>query len=60
MEIRVIRKDKGLGDTVARITRLTGIQYVANVISNGDPSVPCVPCKNKQENLNKKFPFGKQ
>ena len=57
MEIKVLKKDKGLGDTVARITRMTGIQSIANYMSNGDVAIPCVPCKNKQQNLNNLIPY---
>lgn len=42
------RKKKGLGDTVAKITEVTGIKKIV-----GD----CEGCKKRQEKLNKLFPY---
>ena len=39
---------KGLGDTVAKITEVTGIKKLV-----GD----CKGCDERQEKLNKRFPF---
>jgi hypothetical protein len=43
-EIAKVRKLKGLGDTIAKVTKAIGIQ-------------PCGGCKERQEFLNKVFPY---
>lgn len=48
---------EGLGDVVKKVTEMTGISYVANVISNGDPDKPCTPCEERRKKMNEKFPF---
>ena len=40
-------KSKGLGDTVAKMTKAVGIK-------------PCEPCKRRQEKLNRLLPYKKQ
>ena len=52
MQIRLIKKHKGIGDTIAAVAKVTGASYIANAISNGTPVQPCVPCSKRQENLN--------
>tara|TARA_R100000935_G_scaffold43561_1_gene66027 strand:- start:38 stop:193 length:156 start_codon:yes stop_codon:yes gene_type:complete len=44
-------KDKGLGDTVARFTKATGIKKLADSIPGG------CGCKNRQNILNDYFPY---
>lgn len=46
-------KNKGLGDTINKITTITGIKTVVEKINGG----PCKPCSNKQEGWNLKFPY---
>jgi hypothetical protein len=46
-------KDKGLGDTVARFTRSTGIQKLVKAM-NSDCG-----CEARQEKLNKMVPYGR-
>lgn len=48
---------EGLGDVVKKVTELTGISYVANVISNGNPEEPCSPCEERRKKMNEMFPF---
>ena len=43
-------KSKGLGDTVAKITKATGVKDIV-----GD----CKGCNERQEKLNKLFPYNK-
>lgn len=52
MQIRIIKKHNGLGDTIEAIAKVTGASYIANAISNGSPSVPCTPCAKRKEALN--------
>jgi hypothetical protein len=58
MEIKVLKRDKGLGDTVARITKMTGIQSIANYMSNGDVNIPCTPCEERKRKLNEAVSYG--
>lgn len=48
---------EGLGDVVKKVTELTGISYVANVIANGDPNKQCMSCEERRKLMNEKFPF---
>ena len=48
-------KSKGLGDSIERITEITGIKKVVeNVTGKKDCG-----CKKRKEALNKKFPYKK-
>ncbi len=49
--MRLEKESKGLGDTVAKITNLTGIARVVKVI------IPNCNCDKRQEWLNKKIPY---
>jgi len=50
-----IMKSKGLGDSIERITEITGIKKVVEkVTGNKDCG-----CKKRKETLNKKFPYKK-
>jgi len=44
-------KDKGLGDTIERFTRATGIKKLTESI------MPGCGCKNRQNILNDYFPY---
>ena len=48
-------KSKGLGDTVAKITKATGIKKVVDTVSKVTKK-PC-NCGKRQENLNRLFPY---
>ena len=48
-------KSKGLGDTIYKITRATGIKKLVDVVSDGGEC----GCKSRREKLNKKFPYEK-
>lgn len=52
MQIRLIKKHKGVGDTIESVLKTTGVHYIANAIKNGDPHEPCVPCQKRKESLN--------
>jgi hypothetical protein len=54
---KIVRKSKGLGDTIHKITSATGIKKVADAIS-GDK--PCSPCEARRRALNKAFPYDKK
>ena len=50
-------KSKGLGDTIEKITKTTGIKKVINKLSKATGK-DC-GCKERKEFLNKKFPYKK-
>jgi hypothetical protein len=52
MQIRLIKRHKGVGDTIESVLKTTGVHYIANAIKNGSPAEPCVPCQKRKENLN--------
>lgn len=52
MQIRLIKKHKGVGDTIESVLKTTGVHYIANAIKNGDPNEPCKPCQKRKDNLN--------
>jgi hypothetical protein len=46
-------KSRGLGDTIARITKMTGIDKIVDKMTG---KKGC-GCKKRQETLNKMFPY---
>tara|TARA_R110000744_G_scaffold215963_3_gene334760 strand:+ start:116 stop:301 length:186 start_codon:yes stop_codon:yes gene_type:complete len=48
-------KSKGLGDTIEKITKVTGIKAVADAVSKVTKK-PC-GCQQRKEALNNKFPY---
>ena len=48
-------KSKGLGDTVAKFTKATGIKKVVDTVSKVAKK-PC-NCGQRQDNLNRLFPY---
>jgi hypothetical protein len=50
-------ESKGLGDTVEKITKATGIKTAVDVISKG-LNIPC-GCKHRKNKLNEIFPYKK-
>ena len=51
-------KPKGLGDSIARFTRITGINTLAKVGAKAIGKKDC-GWKKRQETLNKRFPYKK-
>ena len=45
-------KSKGLGDTVEKFTKATGIKSLFDNVTRGDCG-----CNKRKEKLNKKFPY---
>ena len=50
-------KSKGLGDTIEKITKATGIKRAVDVVSKA-MGKDC-GCKSRKEKLNKQFPYKK-
>lgn len=51
-------KSKGLGDTVHKFTKATGIKTMVERVSEG-LNIPC-GCEARREALNKLVPYGKK
>ena len=51
-------KDKGLGDSIHRFTKVTGIKSVVDRVSEG-LNIPC-GCEGRREALNIMFPYKKK
>jgi hypothetical protein len=52
----VKRKPVGLGDTIASVTKATGIDKVAKFVAKAAGKEDC-GCKKRQDKLNQKFPY---
>lgn len=50
------KRHRGLGDTIAAVTKSTGIDKVANFVAKAAGKKDC-GCKKRQESLNKRFPY---
>ena len=51
-------KSKGLGDSIEKITKLTGIKSLAQMSARAMGKKDC-GCNKRKEALNKKFPYKK-
>tara|TARA_R110001606_G_scaffold322535_1_gene469423 strand:+ start:493 stop:642 length:150 start_codon:yes stop_codon:yes gene_type:complete len=49
-----MKKSKGLGDTVAKVTAATGIKSFVKKVTNGDCG-----CNDRRKKLNDLFPYAK-
>jgi|TARA_R100001463_G_scaffold39483_4_gene84474 hypothetical protein len=52
------QQSRGLGDTIAKFTQVTGIQSLAQIGAKVVGKKDC-GCKKRQEALNKAFPYKK-
>ena len=50
---------RGLGDSIAKFTKFTGINNLAQIGAKAVGKKDC-GCKNRQEALNKAFPYNKK
>jgi len=48
-------KSKGLGDSIEKVTKATGIKTVVDIVSEG-LNIPC-GCQGRKDALNKIFPY---
>jgi len=55
MNLKEYKRSRGLGDTIEKITRATGIKKVVDKIT-GEKDCGC---KKRKEALNKAFPYKK-
>ena len=52
------KKSKGLGDTIQKITNVTGLSALTNMLQEKGVIKDC-GCKERKEKLNNKFPYKK-
>ena len=58
--MKLTSRSRGLGDTVAKITTVTGIKKVADTIAKLKKGTDeCMPCQKKRDALNRAFPYQK-
>jgi|TARA_R100000482_G_C5084191_1_gene127576 hypothetical protein len=48
-------KSKGLGDTIEKVTKATGVKYVVDKVSKGKDC----GCAQRRDSLNRMFPYGR-
>jgi len=53
-----IEKSKGFGDTIAKVTKATGLDKVAKSISQAAGKSDC-GCGKRKDTLNRMFPYEK-
>lgn len=58
--MKLTSRSRGLGDTVEKITTVTGIKKVANTIAQVKKGTgECTPCQKRRDALNRLFPYQK-
>tara|TARA_R110000782_G_scaffold16302_2_gene46889 strand:- start:2655 stop:2822 length:168 start_codon:yes stop_codon:yes gene_type:complete len=55
--MELLMESQGLGDTVEKITKVTGIKSLVDRVSEG-LNIPC-GCQQRKEKLNKILPYKK-
>ncbi len=55
----VNRKSRGLGDTIAKVTKATGLDKVANTMAKAAGMNDC-GCGQRRDTLNRVFPYKRQ
>lgn len=58
MKITYLGESRGLGDTIAKVTKATGIKKVVDTIADAT-GLDC-GCPERQEALNKMFPYNNE
>jgi hypothetical protein len=53
----IMAKSKGLGDTIEKVTKATGIHAAVQTVSKAIGK-PC-GCSERKDSLNRKFPYSK-
>jgi hypothetical protein len=49
-----MEKSRGLGDTIEKVTKATGIKKVVEAANGGKE---CTPCQARRDALNRAFPY---
>tara|TARA_R100001443_G_scaffold93288_3_gene99871 strand:+ start:3146 stop:3322 length:177 start_codon:yes stop_codon:yes gene_type:complete len=58
MQDRLNNKSRGLGDTIAKVTKATGIDKLANSMAKAMGKEDC-GCGQRRDTLNRAFPYKK-
>jgi hypothetical protein len=58
MQDRLNNKSRGLGDTIAKVTKATGIDKLANNMAKAMGKEDC-GCGQRRDTLNRAFPYKK-
>jgi hypothetical protein len=53
---KTMAQQKGLGDTIAEFTKVTGLDKIAERVAKAAGKEDC-GCNKRRETLNKKFPY---
>lgn len=56
MGVKANVRSKGLGDTIAKVTRVTGIEKAVKAVTQAVGVKDC-GCSQRQETLNRVFPY---
>ena len=56
MGVKTNVRSKGLGDTIAKVTRVTGIEKAVKAVTQAVGVKDC-GCSQRQETLNRVFPY---
>ena len=56
MQDRLNNKSRGLGDTIAKVTKATGIDKLANNMAKSMGKEDC-GCGQRRDTLNRAFPY---
>ena len=51
-----MKKSKGLGDSIEKITKATGIKKVVDTVNKATGKKDC-GCNKRKQNLNRMFPY---
>ena len=58
--MKLTSRSRGLGDTVEKITTVTGIKKVVDTIAQVKKGTgECTPCQKRRDALNRMFPYQK-
>lgn len=52
--MKITYKSKGLGDTIDKVTTVTGIKSVVKAVTGEEK---CSPCEERRKKLNEMFPY---
>jgi hypothetical protein len=57
--MKLTSTSRGLGDTIHKVTTVTGIKKIADTIAKKKGASECTPCEKRRQALNKAFPYQK-
>lgn len=58
MFVQTIKRSKGLGDTIAKVTKATGLDKVAKSMAQAAGKSDC-GCDKRRDTLNRVFPYNR-